>query len=69
MNLSIVIPIYNSKAIIEKTIKTLIDVFQVVRTFCLKEKLAVTGDKVVVVAGAPFNTKGVMTNMLLIERI
>ncbi len=49
--------------------KTLADAFKIVRTHCLKEKLAVKGDKVVIVAGAPFDTKGVATNMLMVETI
>ncbi len=49
--------------------KSLQDVFKIVRTHCLKEKLAKKGDKVVIASGAPFNTKGVMTNMLLVETL
>lgn len=48
---------------------TLSDAFNFVRAFCLKNKLAKRGDKVVVVAGAPFNKKGVKTNMLVVEVI
>jgi len=49
--------------------KTINEAFKIVRTHCLKEKLAKKGDKVVIAAGAPFNTKGVVTNMLVVETI
>ncbi|MFA6094580.1 MAG: pyruvate kinase [Candidatus Paceibacterota bacterium] len=49
--------------------KSLNDVFKVVRAYCLKNKLADKGDKVVIVAGAPFGTKGVETNMMVVEKI
>ncbi len=52
-----------------KRFLTLSDAFNFVRAFCLKNKLAKKGDKVVVVAGAPFNKKGVKTNMLVVEVI
>jgi len=47
--------------------KTITDVFKIVRTYCLKEKLAAKGDRVVIATGAPFNTKGVSTNVLMVE--
>lgn len=40
-----------------------------VRKFVLKAKLADKGDKIVVVAGAPFNKKGVETDLMLVETI
>ncbi len=49
--------------------KSLNDVFKVVRTYCLKNKIAEKGDKVVIVAGAPFGTKGIETNMMVVEKI
>lgn len=49
--------------------KSITDVFKIVRAHCLKEKIAKKGDKVVIAAGAPFNTKGVVTNMLVVETI
>lgn len=49
--------------------KTINEAFKIVRTHCLKEKLAKKGDKVVIAAGAPFNTKGIVTNMLIVETI
>lgn len=52
-----------------KRFLTLSDAFNFVREFCLKNKLAQKGDKVVVVAGAPFNKKGVKTNMIIVEVI
>jgi pyruvate kinase len=48
---------------------TLADVLKIVREYCLKEKLVKKGDRVVVAAGVPFNTKGLSTNMLLVEVI
>ena len=54
--LPITVPRYN----------TLADVFVIVRDYCFKEKLVKKGDKVVVVAGVPFNTKGLATNMLVV---
>ena len=53
---------------IERT-NSLSDVFKTVRSHVLKEKLASKGDKVVITAGAPFDTKGVKTNMMLVEVI
>ncbi len=49
--------------------KTLGEALSLVRTHCLKHKLAAKGDKVVVASGAPFNTKGVSTNMLVVETL
>ncbi|MBA3733303.1 pyruvate kinase [Patescibacteria group bacterium] len=46
---------------------TLADVFSIVRQYCFKEKLVKKGDKVVIVAGVPFNTKGLSTNMLVVQ--
>ncbi len=45
------------------------DVVKMVREYCLKEKLVKKGDKVVVVGGVPFNTKGLTSNMLMVETI
>jgi pyruvate kinase len=49
--------------------ETVDDVFKIVRTHCLKEKLAKKGDKVVIASGVPFNTRGVTTNMLMVETL
>jgi pyruvate kinase len=49
--------------------QTLSDVFDIIRSFCLKEDLVEIGDKVVVAFGAPFNTKGVSTNALMIQTL
>jgi pyruvate kinase len=49
--------------------KDLRDVFDIVRKFCLDQKIAERGDKVVVAAGAPFDTHGVETNMILVETV
>lgn len=48
---------------------TIEDVIKIVREHCLKQKLVKKGDKVVVAGGVPFNTKGLSTNMLLVETI
>ncbi|HEY0220594.1 MAG TPA: pyruvate kinase [Candidatus Paceibacterota bacterium] len=45
------------------------DVFKIVRQKCLEQKIAKKGDKVVIVGGVPFNTKGLPTNMLLVEEL
>lgn len=41
----------------------------VIRKFCLENKLAQKGDKVVISAGVPFNTDSIPTNMMLVEEI
>lgn len=48
---------------------TIADVLKIVREHCLKLKLVKRGDKVVIAGGVPFNTKGLSTNMLLVETI
>lgn len=45
--------------------KTIDDVLKIVRDYCIKQKLAKKGDKVVIAGGVPFNTKGLSTNMLI----
>jgi len=50
-------------------VKTLEGTFKTIRTFCLKNKLADKGDKVVIAAGAPFNDTSIPTNMLLVEEL
>jgi pyruvate kinase len=48
---------------------TLADVLKIVRDYCLKNKLVKRGDKVVISAGVPFNTKGLATNMMVVQKI
>lgn len=48
---------------------TLEDVIKIVKEHCIKQKLAKKGDKVVIAAGVPFNTKGLSTNMLLVQAL
>ncbi len=48
---------------------TMKDVFKIVSEYCLSEKLAKKGDKVVIAAGVPFNTKGLSTNMMLVQTL
>ncbi|KND49454.1 MAG: pyruvate kinase [Parcubacteria bacterium C7867-003] len=55
----VTVPLYN----------TIEDVIKIVKEHCLKEKLVKKGDKVVIAAGVPFNTKGLSTNMLLVQSI
>ncbi len=45
------------------------DIFAIVKERCIALKIAKKGDKVVVVAGVPFNTKGLATNMLFVHSL
>jgi pyruvate kinase len=49
--------------------KTLNDAFKEIKAYCLKNKLAKKGDKVVIAAGTPFNNKAIETNSILVETI
>jgi pyruvate kinase len=60
---------FGCKAITVPRYDSIKDVIRMVREYCLKEKLVKKGDKVVVVGGVPFNTKGLTSNMLLVEVI
>ena len=46
-----------------------IDALEEVRKFAIEKKIAKKGEKVVVVAGVPFNTHGVETNLMLVETV
>ncbi len=48
--------------------ETLEDVFALVKELCLERELAQKGDKVVIVAGAPFRVQG-STNMMIVETV
>jgi len=48
---------------------TISEVFSIVRKICIENKIAKKGDKVIIVAGVPFNTKGLSTNMLVVQTI
>ncbi len=48
--------------------ETLEDVFAMVKELCLERELAQKGDKVVIVAGAPFRVQG-STNMMIVETV
>lgn len=48
---------------------TIKDVMKIVREHCIKMKLAKKGERVVISAGVPFNTKGLSTNMLLVQSL
>ena len=55
--------------VLVKRQKTLDAVMENIREYCIKNKLAKKKDKVVVVAGVPFNDLAIPTNMLLVEEI
>ncbi|KND46693.1 MAG: pyruvate kinase [Parcubacteria bacterium C7867-006] len=60
---------FGCKAVTVPRYDSIQDVIKMVRAYCLKEKLVKKGDKVVVTGGVPFNTKGLSTNMLMVEVI
>lgn len=60
---------YGCTPVINKNSATFIDAMDEIRKFVIKNKFAKKGDCVVVVAGAPFNTKGIKTNLMLVERV
>lgn len=49
--------------------QTLEEAFELVRSHCLENNLLQEGDRVVVSAGTPFNSKNTPTNMLMVETI
>ncbi len=55
--------------VIDKNLKTIEEAIKKIRIMVLKMKLGKKGDKVVVAAGAPFNKRGVKTNMVLVETL
>ena len=55
--------------VVNKNSSTFIHAMIEVRKFVLKNNLAQKGEKVVVVAGAPFNQRGVETNLMLVETV
>jgi len=60
---------YGCSPVVIPRVTTLDEAFDVVRKFCLENKFAKNGDKVVIAAGAPFNTEAIPTNMILVEEI
>ena len=50
------------------TLANFVDVLKSIRTFLLKNKLAIKGDKIVVASGMPFGKK-IDTNMMLVETV
>lgn len=48
---------------------TLDDVFKIVRKVVIERNLAKKGDKVVIAAGVPFNTRGPSTNLMVVQVI
>lgn len=60
---------YGCIPVINKNFSTFAEAMTEVRKFSLENKIAKEGDKVVVVAGAPLNTSGVSTNLMLVETV
>lgn len=61
--------VFGCESVVVSRYETIEDVFKIVRSECLKKKIAKKGDRVVIVAGVPFNTKGLSTNMLVVEEL
>lgn len=55
--------------LVNKTYNSLDDVFPLVREFCLKNKIANKGDKIIAAAGAPLGKHTQSANMLFVEKI
>jgi len=51
------------------TIKTFEEVVKYIKAYCLKNKIAVKGDSIVITGGIPFNKKDGATNMVMVEII
>ncbi|MFZ2523388.1 MAG: pyruvate kinase [Minisyncoccia bacterium] len=60
---------FGCKSLIVNKYNSITDVMDMVKEYCLEEKLAKKGDKVVVAGGVPFNTKGLQTNMLIVQTL
>jgi pyruvate kinase len=60
---------YGCVPTLNKDSSTFIAALDEIRDFVLNNKIAKKGEKVVVVAGVPFNTQGVETNLMLVETI
>jgi len=60
---------FGCNPIINKDSTTFEGAMNEVRKFAIKQGLAKKGDKVVVVAGTPFNKKGIETNLLWVETV
>jgi pyruvate kinase len=54
---------------VNKNFTTFAEAMNEIRKFALDNKIAKLGEKVVVVAGAPLNTPGVETNLMLVETV
>jgi pyruvate kinase len=61
--------VFGCTSVVVPKYKTLEDVFKMVRKECLSNGLAKKGDKVVIAAGVPFNTKGLSTNLMVVQTI
>jgi pyruvate kinase len=59
---------FGCQPVLIKKFKTLNEVLKVIKTQCLKEKLAIKGDKIIIAVGYPFSKK-IDANMLLVETI
>ena len=60
---------FGCTAVTVQRYKTLDDVFKIVKEYGIKEKLVKKGDKIVIAAGVPFNTKGLSTNLLVVQTV
>jgi pyruvate kinase len=61
--------VFGCTSVVVPKYKTLEDVFKMVRKECLGNGLAKKGDEVVIAAGVPFNTKGLSTNLMVVQTI
>jgi pyruvate kinase len=61
--------VFGTYSIVVERYETLEDVFKIVRLEVSKNNLAKKGDKVVIAAGVPFGTKGLSTNLMVVQVI
>lgn len=57
------------KPILIPKIKSFEEVLKFVKSYCLKNKIAIKGESIVISGGIPFNNKAGATNMLMVEKI
>lgn len=61
--------VFGCRAIVVERYETLEDVFKIVRSEVERNGLAKKGDKVIIAAGVPFGTKGLSTNLMVVQII
>lgn len=61
--------VFGCNSVVVDRYETLEDVFKIVKSEVIKSKLAKKGDKVIIAAGVPFNTKGLSTNLMVVQSI